>query len=86
MITHYYTERRDVPIGEACPLCGKGKTVVRSNKRTKVEFVGCDRFPSCAFSASSIQAERLRKRSLRNISIGYEAGADGEPFDSLRPY
>jgi DNA topoisomerase-1 len=42
---------------EDCPLCGKGKLVVRSGKFGK--FLSCNRFPDCKFTKPLVQETSL---------------------------
>jgi DNA topoisomerase-1 len=39
-----------VPIGVACPECGKGQLVEKRSKRGKM-FYGCDRYPECSYAS-----------------------------------
>ncbi len=38
-------------LGE-CPECKKGRLVVRQNRKTGSEFVGCSQFPNCRYTQS----------------------------------
>lgn len=38
--------------GTTCPSCGNGTLVTKIRRRDGHEFVGCDRYPTCAFTAN----------------------------------
>ncbi len=44
----------DIKVGDDCPARGcKGeKIVLRKNKYSGVEFLGCDQYPKCKYSSS----------------------------------
>jgi len=47
--------RREGPkVGDNCPSrgCKGGKIVLRKNKYTGVEFLGCDQYPKCKYNSS----------------------------------
>jgi hypothetical protein len=49
---------------EECPEC-ESKLVIRINKKTNVEFVGCSKFPLCKFSAE-LDPDYLKKPQPEN--------------------
>lgn len=49
---------------KACPKCG-GDLVLRTNKKTNQQFMGCANFPECDFTCSPYDAE------VKNVFGGY---------------
>jgi DNA topoisomerase-1 len=45
--------------GSSCPRCGS-KLVIRTNKKTGNDFLGCSAFPKCTFTTSRV-ANRIKK-------------------------
>jgi len=46
------TATRPVPLGVACPDCGRGDVVERKGSRFGNIFYGCSRYPDCRFTSS----------------------------------
>lgn len=50
--------------GQRCPQCGTGRLVVYLNKKTGKYFLGCARFPDCAFTANSQPRESSYRKGM----------------------
>lgn len=48
-------------ITKCCPECGpRASLVIRTNKRTKELFLGCERYPECRYTEPMPEALKMR--------------------------
>ena len=51
-----------------CPECGPGATlVVRVNRTTGEEFLGCPRWPNCTYTERIPESVRMRLRGVATL-------------------
>lgn len=65
-------------ITKACPGCGPTvRLVIRINRQTGHEFLGCPRWPGCGYTEPLPESIRLRRAGARELP-GFETAPSGQ--------
>ena len=68
---------------DSCPHCRIGKLVKKNNKHSSVDFIGCNRFPSCRYSKEIIVPDvkpKSRKPKRTSYAEKIKKGAEFESY------